>query len=228
MHSFGTHKRRHTVIGNIGGPFIQQFSTPLVVTTRGTSQHQRRHAFGIAHADDLCDHAPHRRAHDVRTIYTRGIHTRDRVRGHHFKIQRAIRTVGLANPAVIEREHSMTAPEPRALECPAPRVHAKTLNHHYLRAVGFAADLVMNTSTIRCDRKGHKQSVYRPALQEIVDSNPDRLRELRRAQWVARRDRFVAFDRNSDGNTPTVQGTVQRTRRAHRDRMHRNSHARLQ
>ena len=61
------------------GPLGEQLAPPLVVPARGARERQRLHPIGMQHADDLRDHAAHRRADDVRALDARRVEHRDRV-----------------------------------------------------------------------------------------------------------------------------------------------------
>ena len=79
---------------------------------------ERPHPIGVHHADDLRDHAAHRRAHDVRALDALGVEHRERVRGHLEEVVRAGRRVGVTGAAVVGRDAAVPAAERAPLERP--------------------------------------------------------------------------------------------------------------
>ena len=77
-----------------------------------------RDALGVHDADDLRDHAAHRRADHVRALDAFRVEHLDRVLRHPHEVVRAGRRVGVAGAAVVDRDAAMLPAERAALEPP--------------------------------------------------------------------------------------------------------------
>ena len=84
------------------------------------------HALGVQHADDLRDHAAHRRADDVRALDALGVEHLDRVLRPSGRGRTGPGGASeCTGAAVVERDAAVAAAERAALERPARGVHAR-------------------------------------------------------------------------------------------------------
>ena len=128
----------HAVRGNELAPLGEQLAPPFVVAARGAREHQRAHAVGMQHADDLRDHAAHRRTDDVCTLDPRRVEHLDRVVRHAHEVVGTRRRVGVTGAAVVDRDAAVMPSERAPLERPPASVHAEALDQQHRRTVALA------------------------------------------------------------------------------------------
>ena len=147
------------------GPLREQLAAPLVVLARGARERERTHALGMHHADDLRDHAAHRRADDVRALDALGVEHRDRVGGHADEVVRAGRRIRVPGAAIVGRDATVTTTERAALQRPTAVIHAETLDHQDGRTVAATPRAVRDLDAIVGNRRRHCSRL--PALRSL-------------------------------------------------------------
>ena len=99
-------------------------------------------------ADDLRDHAAHRRADDVRRRDAFGVEHGQRVVRHLLERVGPRRGAGVPDTAVVGREAPVVPAEGHALEGPAAGVGAEALDQENRRAVSAAPDVVEDLDAV--------------------------------------------------------------------------------
>ena len=126
-----------------------------MVAARGAGEHERSSALGVQHADDLGDHAAHRRADDVGRVDALGVEDRHRVARHLVERVRARRLPREAGAPVVGCEAAVAAAERHALEGPAAGVGPEALDHQERLAVALAPDVVGDLDAVVGDHRVH-------------------------------------------------------------------------
>ena len=101
---------------------------------------QRAHALGALERQLLGDHPAHRYAEHVGAVDAERIHEAERVARHHPRRVRVIGSVGLADTAVVERDHPMPHRKVGHLKRPGHVIAAEPHDQHQRIA---AADVLV-------------------------------------------------------------------------------------
>ena len=119
-----------------------------MVAARRARQHQRPGALGVHDADDLRDHAAHRRADDVGRLDAFGVEDGQRVVRHLIERVGPRRAAGVPDTAVVGREAPVVPAERHPLERPAAGIGAEALDQEDRRAVPAAPDVVEDLDAV--------------------------------------------------------------------------------
>ena len=148
-------ERGHAVRRHLLAPLGEQLAAPRVVPARRAREHERVHTVRVHDAEDLRDHAAHRRADHVGARDAFRVEHLDRVLRHAHEVVRTGRRVGVPGAAVVDRDAAVVAAERAALERPTPGVHAEPLDHQHGRAVAGAPGVVRDAHAVARDDLAH-------------------------------------------------------------------------
>ncbi len=109
-------------------PFLQQFTSPPMMTARRARQHQRAHPGRVADPKHLGQHPTHGGTHDVGRLHSGVVQHRHGVGGHHLEVIGPGRTIRPTHAAVVDHDEFELRPKGPLLGDPPAAVGTQALD----------------------------------------------------------------------------------------------------